>query len=92
MPTLGRPSGIDANNPYKKIKKYQGSNNNFSQLKEMADKGEYLNRIAGNKKMGENSVKIVDGTQHERLGKEGFLRLLMHQLSNQDPLKTSRSE
>ena len=33
------------------------------------------------------SPKIVDGKKHGRLEKDGFLRLLMHQLNNQDPLK-----
>lgn len=91
MPTMGRPSRIDADNPYRKVQKYEGPHSNFNQLREMdreKNKGEYLNNLTGKKGvLGEGNVKVVDGTKHGKLGKDGFLRLLMHQLSNQNPLK-----
>ena len=88
MPELGRPLELAANNPYRNVKKYQGPNNNLNQLKKIKSSGEYLNTIAGNKeRVGKTAAKVVDGTQQGRLGKDGFLRLLMHQLSHQDPLK-----
>lgn len=32
-------------------------------------------------------VEFVDRKEHNKIGKDGFLKLLTHQLSNQDPLK-----
>ena len=88
MPTLGRPAEMEAKNPYRQVQKYNGPNNNSEQLKKLSNKGDYLNRISGNKdKVGSAGVKVVDGKNHSALGKDGFLRLLMNQLSNQDPLK-----
>ncbi|MCY4644741.1 MAG: hypothetical protein OXB88_09005 [Bacteriovoracales bacterium] len=77
MPTLGRPKFLNESNPYRNIRKHQEMN-----------KGDFLNKISGFKETaGNGKIKIVDGAQHGKLGKEGFMRLLMHQLSNQDPIK-----
>ena len=82
MPTLGRPPGAQGNNPYQNVKKYEGPNSNSNQLKKLESRGEYLNRISGNKdRVGDSGAKIVDGAKHGRLGKDDFLRILMHQLA-----------
>ena len=87
MPSMGKPT-TGLVNPYSGARKYRGPNDNLSQLKKMDDKGKYLNSLAGNKKFsGESSLKVVDGAKHSTLGKDGFLRLLMNQLSHQDPFK-----
>lgn len=44
--------------------------------------GSELNRISGYR---ENS-KFVDAKEHNSMGKDGFIKLLSHQLSNQDPM------
>ena len=90
MPSLGKPTGLDANNPYREIQKYRGPNDNSGQLQKMVemDKGEFLNNIVGkNGQVGKSAIKVVDGTKHGKLDKDGFLKLLMHQLSNQNPMK-----
>ena len=88
MPTLGRPPGAEGKNPYQNVKKYEGVNSNSNQLKKLKSKGEYLNKISGNKdRVGDSGVKVVDGDKHGRLGKDGFLKILMYQLANQDPFK-----
>jgi len=42
-----------------------------------------LNRIAGNK--NRNGLKFVDASTKTKLGKDGFMKILAHQLKNQDP-------
>ncbi|MFG1499917.1 flagellar hook capping FlgD N-terminal domain-containing protein [Halobacteriovorax sp. XZX-3] len=46
--------------------------------------GEQLNRIAGNDIVDQ---KFVDEKEHNKMGQDGFLKLLSHQLTNQDPMK-----
>jgi flagellar basal-body rod modification protein FlgD len=45
--------------------------------------GEKLNEISGKTK----SSIYVDGSKHNKMGKNEFLKLLTHQLANQDPMK-----
>ena len=88
MAALGRPPGVEANNPYRNVKKYEGTNSNSNQLKKLKSTGQYLNEISGNKdRVGKSGAKVVERAQHGRLGKDAFLQILMNQLANQDPLK-----
>ncbi|MCK5882787.1 MAG: hypothetical protein KAG61_03795 [Bacteriovoracaceae bacterium] len=45
-------------------------------------RGDYLNRISGNK----TTTQYVDRKKHNQLGKDGFMKLLAHQMQNQDPM------
>lgn len=78
MPEIGRPQ----------------QRNSFSQIgmgpkKANANKaalsvGEQLNQLAGN---GISEQKYVDEKNHNKMGQDGFLKLLSHQLTHQDPMK-----
>ena len=76
MPTLGKPLG--GVNPYSELPRHRGA----------GISGGQLNALAGDRwRVGRGAIKVADGKEHGRLDKDGFLRLLMHQLSNQNPLK-----
>ena len=83
MPLKGRP--IVKNNPFAQV----GINKGRPKLNNSAGKnvgngvGEELNKLAGKKK----DPRFVDRKSHNKMGKDGFLKLLSHQLQNQDPLK-----
>ncbi len=72
MATIGRPD--NGNNPFGAIS--MASKNSPKSV------GQELNRISGYR---ENS-KFVDAKDHNSMGKDGFIKLLSHQLSNQDPM------
>jgi flagellar basal-body rod modification protein FlgD len=79
MPEIGRP--VDPN---------QAQFSNI-QIRQAAPKvneskrnvGDSLNQMAGNKP----ESRFVDRKKHEELGQDGFMKLLAHQLKNQDPMK-----
>ena len=73
MTAIGNPN-IDINS-FKKIGIHKGNN-------DKKNLGERLNEIAGR----EGKTGFVDSRTHNKLGKDGFLKLLSHQLANQDPL------
>lgn len=69
MPKIGKPPSLT-----KFPRKVTIRNNNI---------GEKLNKIAGNKyKQG---INFVDASTKTKLGKDGFMKILAHQLKNQDP-------
>jgi flagellar basal-body rod modification protein FlgD len=78
MPLKGRPA---VKNNFANIGLNRGSSNNKrSKNNEVGDK---LNKLAGVK----TESRFVDQKNHNKMGKDGFLKLLSHQLQNQDPLK-----
>lgn len=78
MPGLGRPSSLNA---FSKISMNPGK---VSTNKKNKNVGETLNEIAGNRN---KATEFVERKNHNKLGKDSFLKLLTHQLKNQDPLK-----
>ncbi|OIQ16841.1 MAG: hypothetical protein BM556_14380 [Bacteriovorax sp. MedPE-SWde] len=77
MAGIGRPQQA---NPFSKISMAPASAKKKGQDLTV---GEQLNKIAGS----EEEKQFVDRKEHNKLGKDGFLKLLSHQLSNQDPMK-----
>ena len=73
MPSIGNPNAEI--NSFKKIGIYKGGD-------ERKDLGTRLNEMSGRKEVG----NFVDRKTHNKLGKDGFLKLLSHQLANQDPM------
>ena len=82
MPEIGRPQ---RGNSFNQVKMGPRSSNRKPQ-KQNSDKsvGAELNELAGNEM---EDIKFVDRKDHNKLGKDGFLKLLTTQLANQDPIK-----
>ena len=79
MPEIGRP--VDPNqNQFADIKINRSPSANGNKPRAV---GESLNQIAGNKP----EARFVDRRKKEELGQDGFMKLLAHQLKNQDPMK-----
>lgn len=83
MPGLGRPSA-GANN-FSNIRKAPESVKAKASNSKKADTtvGNKLNRLAGVKQ----DSQFVDAADHNKMGKDSFLKLLSHQMQNQDPFK-----
>lgn len=79
MPTIGRP---ELNNPFADIKMKPATPTPDKDVPETKI-GEKLNKMAGIKP----EQRFVDRKAHETLGADGFMKLLAHQLKNQDPMK-----
>jgi flagellar basal-body rod modification protein FlgD len=80
MPEIGRPR---QRNPFNKIKMAPPKNRGVRAVTENV--GTALNKLSGNEQ-NQRGVKFVDRSQHNQMGKNEFLKLLAHQLTNQDPL------
>ena len=79
MPEIGRPA--DPQNPFNNIQISRAPSNQAQQKNTPV--GDSLNKIAGNKP----EARFVDRRKKEELGQDGFMKLLAHQLKNQDPMK-----
>lgn len=77
MPTMGRPEPREPNG-FKNIGMAQ-----TKASKNDANVGEKLNQVTG--RVAES--RFTDAKTHNKLDKDGFLKLLSHQLQNQDPMK-----
>lgn len=73
MATMGKPAGIDQN-PFK----------NIGMAKSPLSKGDILNKLSGNKNTA-SGVKFIDKKDHNKMGKDSFMKLLTFQMANQDP-------
>jgi flagellar basal-body rod modification protein FlgD len=78
MPSMGRPSA-PGSNPFAGIAKAETTTTSGRQR----DLGEQLNRLAGRPV----ESRFVDASKHNQLDKDSFLKLLSHQLQNQDPME-----
>jgi flagellar basal-body rod modification protein FlgD len=76
MPSMGRPSPTGSN-PFAGIAMNESTSGRQRNL------GDQLNRLAGR----EVESRFVDASKHNQLDKDSFLKLLSHQLQNQDPMK-----
>lgn len=81
MPEIGRPAEANQN-PYGNIAIDRRSSEQ-TQQQSQRKVGDSLNQIAGNKP----ESRFVDRRKKEELGQDGFMKLLAHQLKNQDPMK-----
>lgn len=86
MADIGRPASA-TQNPFAgiSIKKEEPIINDQVSTNTKIDPktGEALNKISGSK----TASRFVDRRQKEQLGQDGFMKLLAHQLKNQDPMK-----
>jgi flagellar basal-body rod modification protein FlgD len=78
MPDLGVPNSAQAMNPFKGVQLNRGA------PKKEKSTGDTLNRLAGASANDKNL--FVDAKKHNKMGKDEFLRLLAHQMQNQDPM------
>lgn len=79
MPEIGRPVEQNAFSDIK-INRQPSTGNGAVTNRAVGDS---LNQIAGNKP----ETRFVDRRKKEELGQDGFMKLLAHQLKNQDPMK-----
>lgn len=88
MPGMGKPAS--GGNPFGNIRRASSAQasrskkvNPNSLKADRGSVGKELNRLAGVKQ----ESKFVDKKNHNKMDKNGFLKLLSHQMQNQDPFK-----
>jgi len=79
MPVIGRPE--NTNNPYSNIS-LRPAQKEVDQSTNLPT-GDSLNKMVGIKP----EQRFVNRKEHEQMGPDGFMKLLAHQLKNQDPMK-----
>lgn len=84
MPEIGKPPGLGGENKFKNIDMYKGPRKEDLdyQKRRKESVGDLLNQVAGQKK----ESMFTDRKVHNRMGKDEFVKLLAHQLQNQDPM------
>lgn len=80
MPMIGRPE-IPGRNSYSDISIRKPDVDTSQKIDPKI--GDELNKMVGVKP----GTRFVDKKEHESLGPDGFMKLLAHQLKNQDPMK-----
>lgn len=81
MPSMGRPVTASERN-YNNVTMAPKTGN--GQELSAKEKERLLNKISGYQPKND---LYVDGKKHNKMGKDEFLKLLTHQLQNQDPMK-----
>lgn len=78
MTSMGRPV-VPGSNPFAGIAKSENTSTSGRQR----SLGDQLNKLAGRPV----ESRFVDASKHNQLDKDSFLKLLSHQLQNQDPME-----
>ncbi|EQC45884.1 flagellar hook capping protein N-terminal domain protein [Bacteriovorax sp. BSW11_IV] len=78
MAQIGKPA---SSNDFAGIQMAQKTIGNGKRKKTTV--GEQLNKLSG----VEEKSRFVNREEHNKMGKDGFLKLLAHQMQNQDPMK-----
>ncbi|MCT4642059.1 MAG: flagellar hook assembly protein FlgD [Bacteriovoracaceae bacterium] len=82
MPTMGRPIS-NKKNPLANVRMLDPGER-AARYEDQNEKQRLLNKLTGYKPQNN---KFVDAKTHNKMGKDEFLKLLTHQLANQDPNK-----
>ncbi len=77
MPNMGIPQNLQRKNPFAKVGMAPRKNDIDADI---------LEKVTGQRAVNGAGVKFVDRQAHNKMGKEEFLKLLSHQLKNQDPM------
>jgi flagellar basal-body rod modification protein FlgD len=83
MPMMGAPESTKSNPGLANISMAQKVGESPDAPNGTISKQEYLNKLAGAKE-GRSIYK--DGTKHNQIGKDEFMKLLSHQMQHQDPM------
>ena len=81
---IGVPENVKGLNKFANIKKAKAKPKAGAQKADV-NKGKILNELAGASGLKNNIY--VDAKEHNKMGKDEFMKLLGHQLRNQDPFK-----
>ena len=77
MAKLGIPTSTSQNNKLKDV--------SIKQKRGQPTRQEILEKVSGKSLYGYEEVDVVRGEKHNKVGKDEFLKMLTHQMQNQDP-------